>query len=647
MASSLNNGTLSALEDIIKKEATSRIMSLDPDVVVDTILQREDPQSIQEKLFSQLDRTMILSFIKANDDSRGIYVDMFKELLTMIDQTQQSQPESTTESSSTSTPANIPTPTQTHMVTAQVPPQDPLMRHHTPRALGMSRLVRPVNSESSETTTPTISAQHSSTFESGDRHNPGCITVDIRFTKPYSCVWAPTFMSKDEFFRSKLKVRKMKPMKEWGQDAETLYKFIKLLNPPFLCHRVERLAKTLEGGPMITFPETNTTKEVVKSWNAAKKAGSGHHAFYIVMAFVAVQCYKKYEEKELVDSDVGTTTRDKWYNIIENGWYLSSLTNDFGGEPFLALFPLRELYLCMGKSVDDPEGMSCVWAAVRSLLEKTDLGEFFCSLSKAVGSSLLSSLRGSGVSQETIIKQLTPIFKEYSLDGISSYSRRLVMVKHHLTPETTPLSYCGQPNQIRQLSPGSRLAPSSLLQLVAGKLEEDIIQHLILQRLPDDWLILGEAELSEPANESMLLHDFGGIVVPLCVDDGWCLLCYVNPTRFKASYPITFVDSTGSEHRLRAAVALLSTWIPSDEDWIPKDIAAREVKVLESQASCDLDIGIHVVLNACAMAKTQKPETRPLDKIICKALRVEFFVTMLNEMHLAVAKASRKGKQGT
>ncbi|KAI4859794.1 hypothetical protein F4820DRAFT_438753 [Hypoxylon rubiginosum] len=66
----------------------------------------------------------------------------------------------------------------------------------------------------------------------------------------------------------------------------------------------------------------------------------------------------------------------------------------------------------------------------------------------------------------------------------------------------------------------------------------------------------------------------------------------MNPTRSNTAHPITFVNPTKSKKVHRRALFLLRKWIPKDQDWIPKEITAKHLKVIEIQATCQQDSGI-------------------------------------------------------
>ncbi|KAI0378336.1 hypothetical protein F5Y04DRAFT_262413 [Hypomontagnella monticulosa] len=317
---------------------------------------------------------------------------------------------------------------------------------------------------------------------------------------------------------------------------------------------------------------------------------------------------------------------------------------DFGGESFLILFPIPEVLISIGIDETRIATYDRIWGHIRSILEKTEIGEFFRSLSGAVGDLLLTRFRGGA--STGIVERLTSVLKEYSLEGVTPNSPTAYGFHLYLTPKLTPLAFCGKLDSLVHLSSDSSLRPKSLLELIDGTLSEDVVRHLIHQRLPRNWSVLGRAEISKAASRDLLLHNFEGIIIPLCIDHGWCFFCYVNPTRVDVTSPITFINPTGSSARFYTALFLLSKWIPEHESWVPKGVAVERVEVVKSQAACDRDSGIHVVLNAISMAESGKPETRLLDGGVCEALRVKYFVTMLNEMQEAVSKAAEKRKEG-
>ncbi|KAI1800938.1 hypothetical protein F4811DRAFT_556351 [Daldinia bambusicola] len=108
-------------------------------------------------------------------------------------------------------------------------------------------------------------------------------------------------------------------------------------------------------------------------------------------------------------------------------------------------------------------------------------------------------------------------------------------------------------------------------------------------------------------------------MIPLRIDKGWTLVCCRNPKRIKVSYPIAIINPTDSDHKLRATLDFLEDWVPGEED-----------------------SGLHVILNAKAMVNSRVPETRPLDRNVCRTIRMKYFITALNEMQQAVSKAANK-----
>ncbi|KAI0852065.1 hypothetical protein F5Y00DRAFT_274283 [Daldinia vernicosa] len=651
MTGILNDAALSAIEDIIKEQLESKLLNLAPDQIIETLLRRQDSEDIRHKILSQLDKDSLMDMIDAREDSNTIYVDILKRILSKV-------------------------PTSSHTC---------IKKEHSGNDTSISEAnppeanVEAVQTSSPNTDIPAEPTDHiSAADENGDSNIYDYTSCGLAFEPqiPHLDAWIPMFMSEDEFYRSGPSVEEIRSTVDMGGISDRLFVFIKLLNPPYLCCRAEKYLYWAGSNRTYVLPKLDTLPDIVKAWNK----GTNPRISHIAKAFIAVKCYKKsmevanatFHESQSSAGSLAESSTDlesseedtpqyiisqllqaepkkvhvdgqKWPNIIEYGKRLSSLSEDFGGLPFLCLFPLAELDWHMSyASLVDSHAIRHVWEPLRSLMKQTGLGQFFRSLSYAVGDILHRKLLGEDTSSLDFRDRLASVFDEYSLKGILSCSPRPNELPSSIAPGLTPLVYCGRVTSLAQLNSESSLSPSSLLGLVDGVLSEDIIRHLIQQRLPNDWTILGRSEMSKVASEDLLLHSFRGILIPLCIDDGWALICYINPKRTKVADPITIINPTTSDYRFQVVLSLLSKWIPEQEDWIPKDITTQYVKNVKCQAACERDSGVHTVLNAVAMANSGVPETRLLDRKVCRALCMRYFITTLNELQQAVSKAARK-----
>ncbi|OTA57875.1 hypothetical protein K449DRAFT_385938 [Hypoxylon sp. EC38] len=234
----------------------------------------------------------------------------------------------------------------------------------------------------------------------------------------------------------------------------------------------------------------------------------------------------------------------------------------------------------------------------------------------------------------------------YSLRSITETPPKVGIEILSCQPELAPLVYCGPWSGPVHLSAESSLFPDSLLKLVNGCLMGDVIRYLLRQELPDNWCVLSQNDILQVADENMLLHDYRGIVIPLCLSNGWTFLFYTNPTSCPDAYPLQFVDPnlcfSGDLSRFLKAKDLVSRWIPKDAAWVPEEINEHQIKLASSQGASRLDSGIHVILNAIAMAKTGESESRELNARMCKAIRARYFVILLNDMRTAIEKATKK-----
>ncbi|KAI0843481.1 hypothetical protein F5Y06DRAFT_283983 [Hypoxylon sp. FL0890] len=605
----------SALEDVIKEEVEFKLMNMSADDMINTIQRRQDCQTIHDKLFNHVDGARLTTMINAREDSRKIYVDLLKEVIAKMDTPSQTQHE--------------------HLA-------------HPPTSSGRNPTVNVVASTQTD--------------------------MEIPFAPqlPGLSAWVLTFMSKDECYSIGPHVNILDVTPKIQKVTKGFLDFTRFLNPPYLCARAEYVL-SLTGKAGFTLHGLDNIRGVMKLWNTASYQGlDQRYTTDIAKAFSALHCFNHYRnmrgisarndrfsqnserlhnhsELEVfskfteIDAEYHGGQEDyhkqRWRNIVQFGGQLSPLVHDYGGEPFMLLFPLYELSKCINESLVDTHSMDYLWGRIKALLVETGFGDFLRSLSTAVGALLISSFRDADVSRRTFKEKLLPVLEMYSLRAVQlTYPSLDVDIKS----ECAPLVCCGHSAQPVHLSAESSFSPMLLLKLVNGWLGESVIRHLLRQGLSDDWCILGNAEVQQVASENMLLHDYKGIVIPLEIFEGWTLFFYTNPACSDVTHPIKFIDPTGNASKIQAAKRILSNWIPESEDWVPEKVNMQSIQPIASQVASPKDSVIHIILHAISMAKTGKPESRPLDANVCRAIRLRYFVNLLNEVQVAVAKASEK-----
>ncbi|KAI1781186.1 hypothetical protein F4818DRAFT_451373 [Hypoxylon cercidicola] len=635
--------------------------------MVDTVLRRPDHQAIYNTLFDRLYEGSVSRMISTREDTRKVYQDLFSEVIAKMENEGQGQQELVA--------IHVDPSMQIGVASPQTPSSNDSTYGSQPHASEAKRQILPSRPGSPKAdTTDTTAKSGGDALPYQENHVPSGVSGNairnIGFEPLESGLdaWAPTFMNTAEFCNIGPRPNEMETTPRVHNIAKGLYDFLDFLNPAYLSYRAERFAKKRlqKNGGFDMIPRLKNARDIVKYWHTL-----GERYNDINTAFMAVRCFDLYEKQTGIltqnepfpssnDSELEAFTeyaereRDikkrsvilkkdkvKWRDMMRLGRQLSLLLKDFGGEYFLILFPLQKLTTCIEEKLESIHSIQYPWDMIRSLLEHTGLGEFFRCLSGAVGQFFISDFRKDDISEGSFMKHIAPVFEKYSLKGITGTSPRLRFTASS-QPEQTPLVFCGNPLRSVHLGADLSLHPLSLLQFVDQALEKDIVEHLIQQGLPGGWSLLGLDDISQAADEDMLLHDFKGIVIPLCIDDGWCLFCYVNPTRFKTAHPITFIDPTNDEERYLKALGLFTKWIPKHQDWVPEAISARSVKPIDSQVTCERDSGIHIILHAGAMARTGKPESRLMDKKMCRDFRVRHFVALLNEVQQAATKAALK-----
>ncbi|KAI0541339.1 hypothetical protein GGR58DRAFT_456727, partial [Xylaria digitata] len=417
----------------------------------------------------------------------------------------------------------------------------------------------------------------------------------------------------------------------------------------------------------LAFPDMRSVENTIRAWNDAHEFNLRNS---IIRAFAAVSCFSYFRqfEKAVVrskllenplkmgkyfedsacamfaelDNESPGYPIEKWRQIKNLGENLSILAKDFGGEGFLLLFPLSELQIITGERLQKFHSTTALWKVLYDLLHSTEMGAFFRSMASTIGIPLVRHCcDGLGSQSYELSQQLDTIRLLYSLPQISEFTPRLAARVLARMPDSTPFGFCGN-LEVKHLTSNLSLTPLSLLQFAGNCLESGIVEHLIRQNLPHEWEVIGKEDISQPASKEVLLCDYQGIMIPLLIDNGWTLFCYTNPIRSKTDCLIKFINPTKSYERHQAAMNLLSAWIPKNGPWIPNGLKLRLVKLVKSQGTDENDSGIHIILNAIAMARTGNAEQRSLSKQVCKGLRIKYFVHLLHELQEVVNKEAEK-----
>ncbi|KAI1425565.1 hypothetical protein F5Y12DRAFT_795742 [Xylaria sp. FL1777] len=474
-------------------------------------------------------------------------------------------------------------------------------------------------------------------------------------------IWVLTFMAKEEIYNIAPAMEMMS-----DRDSDTLLTFTQYLNPNYICFRADHILR-LDGTDIgLAIPDMRSAKDTVRAWNDAREFSLQNS---IVRALAAVSCFIHFREFEeavirslrledphgmteyfeqsacalFAELDNGNhydinSAHEKWRKIKTLGANLTMLAEIFGGEGFLILFPLSELEVLLGKQLLEVHSIFTLCGVLCGLLQSTEMGKFFESMASAVGKPLIHKCcRGQSLTQSEFLQQLNSIRTQYSLPQVSELTPRLATSVLAKQPKSAPFGYCGS-LEVKHVNPSLSLMPLSLLQFVGNHLEPEVVEYLIRQQLPREWAVIGREDISHPASRELLLCDHQGIMIPLCIDGAWTLFCYTNPARIDIDYLIKFVNPTKSCRRYDEALNMLSAWIPKRGPWIPNGLKLRSVKVVDSQGTDEKDSGIHIILDAIAMARTGKPEARPLNAQVCKGLRIKYFVHLLNELQEAVNK---------
>ncbi|KAI1354134.1 hypothetical protein F5Y01DRAFT_274234, partial [Xylaria sp. FL0043] len=464
--------------------------------------------------------------------------------------------------------------------------------------------------------------------------------------------WVPMFMTEKDLY-------KIAPTMETLCERQpgSLLTFIRYLSPNYICFRAdESLALFAEASGLQI---QRDAKAVVQAWNSA-------YGFTLrsslTRVFLARGLFRFGFEDAASDQPKGAASektrdvllaaldaadyhghhyrREKWRKILDLGANLHAWAEKFGGEGFLALFPFFELESILGTQLPELLSSKALWTALSELLQSTEMGMLFKSMAAPIGVPLVRSFWGGpSITRSEFFLRLNHIRRSYSLSPILEFSQLKASILAN-QPRSVAFGYCGRLElEVKHWDLDLSLTPLSLLQLAGSHLEPQIVEYLIHKQLPRNWKIVGREGLRNAASKDLLLCDYVGIVIPLCIDGGWTLLCYSNPVYLQEDECLLkFVNPTKNSSRCHAALKTIESWIPTDRPWIPNGLRLDLVKEMSSQQATEEDSGIHIIVEAISMARTGKPESRPLNEQICKGLRIKYFVELLNEVQEVVNK---------
>lgn len=297
---------------------------------------------------------------------------------------------------------------------------------------------------------------------------------------------------------------------------------------------------------------------------------------------------------------------------------------------FKQIFPFSELEFVLGKQLLDIGTTSAAWTALQSLLRSTEMGDLFEIMAANIGTPFLRNCNGSNLVRPALLRRLDDIHKQFSLPPVSEFTPRLWGGLLEKQPRKSPFGYCGS-LAVRHITPSLSLSPLCLLQLAGTHLEAEVVEHMIRLYVPDKWAVIGKEEITHQASKELIYRQ-QGVLIPLFIDGAFVLFCYTNPVHTDTKHIIKLINPTKSWRRYYVALELLSDWIPKDAAWIPKGLKLDLVKVVDGQSTSEKNSGIHVILDAIAIVKTGKPESRPLTAKIYTGLRIKYFVYLLNKL---------------
>ncbi|KAI0451796.1 hypothetical protein F5B21DRAFT_362397 [Xylaria acuta] len=597
----------------------SEMRRMETNCVVGAIIGREDDHDIHNKLFDRLFGTSISQWIETRPDRNVLYQDLFDHALAEIN--------------------------------ACNPTQGQEQQQFTPTCRSTGILLEEV-------------------------HNVPDTGSPCKYLAPYNVfepqpsgigTWVPMFMTKEEIYSI------APDMGLLDKDiSERLLGFTQYLSPTYICFRLELILKAAETERNFAFPDMKSAENLVRAWKGA--SGSSLRKG-LIKTLAAVSCFSHFRQfgeavvrsqllgdprsmsQYFEDSacaifaklDDGsqyqntlTEIEEHWRRVKNLGENIAILARNLGGEGFVLLFPFRQLEVMLGKRLISFHSTNALWRALGDLLYSTEMGSFFKSMANSIGISLIDLCYGEpSPSRHEILERLDTIRRQYSLSPVSKHTPRLTENMLVKEPDSIPFVFCGS-LEARHLAPSLSLRPLSLLQFVGGHLKPEIVEYLIQQQLPRGWAVLGREDISHPATKELLLCDYQGIMIPLCIDNGWVLVCYTNPVRSEADYFIQFINPTWSYERYLVASKMIAAWIPRNAPWIPQQLKWQSVQPVDSRNASETDSGIHIIIDAIAMAKTGKPESRLLNEQICKGLRIKYFVLLLNALQETVNKGATK-----
>ncbi|KAI0435934.1 hypothetical protein F4803DRAFT_573330 [Xylaria telfairii] len=583
------------------------IQEMEPNCVVDSILDHKDNHEIYNKLFDRLFGKGVSQWIETRPDSGELYQDLFDKAIAKI---------------------NARNPNQ-----------------------GQEQEQIALDKEDSTQDTNT-SCKYMAPYNSFEPHTPGLGT------------WVPMFMTEEEVYKIAPAIETLTK-----NTSDALLAFTRYLNPAYICFRLEKILKLTETGRGLGFPGMNGAAEIVKAWNSAFK---NNRKDCLVRTFAAVSCFdccrefaeelvhnQLLEDPQTVSVDVSSgactmfakldneqyyaSFEDKWRKVKILGANLSILARNFGGWGFLVLFPFFDLETLLGQRLSQFHTYDAdLWTVLGDILRSTEMGKFFKSMADNIGQPLINEYSGQvGPAKRELLEQLGTIRLQYSVPKVPEQGPRLEINSKAWKSFPAFVMSCGGLKAMH-IAPDLSLVPVSLLQFAGNHIEPEIVEYLIRQQLPHEWVVLGREDIFQPATKELLLCDYQGIIIPLCIDNGWTLFCYTNPIRSETDYFIKFINPTKSNLRHHAALEALSAWIPKEGPWIPRGLDVQLVQPVDSQSATEIDSGIHIIIEAIAMAKTGKPESRPLNEQVCKGLRIKYFSHLLNKLQESANKEAMK-----
>ncbi|KAI0485416.1 hypothetical protein F4859DRAFT_511614 [Xylaria cf. heliscus] len=592
------------------------MQEMEPNCVVDIIMSRKDCYDIHNMLFDRLFGNHICQWVEMRPNKKELYQDLFDDALDKIKACNPNQ-----------------------------------------------------RQEQQQQITSTCRSTHIAIEEDGDTPDTNS---PCKYMAPYNNfepqtsdlgIWVPMFMTKEEIF-SKVPDRMLLDEKT----SDQLSTFIKYINPTYICYRLEDILDLAKKRKGPVFPNMRSAESTVRAWNQAKGWNLKDR---LIRAFAAVSCYNHSRQFQVMvhgqvleqprstsqyfddivcamfarlDGESEPDINTKWRLVKNMGLNLSTLAKHLGGEAFLILFPLFELEIKVGDQF--LHWPTALWDTLGNLLRSTEMRKFFNSMASTVGIPLVNMCYGGpSLPRHEFFTQLNTIRAQYSLTKVSNYGPR-VEIGLSKYPTFIPFWYFNS-FRPRRVAPNLSLSPSSLRQFFGDNIEPKIIEYLIRQELPREWEVLGKGDLSRPATKELLLCDYQGIIIPLLIDHGWTLVCYTNPIRSDVDYLIKFIDPTQSNKRYLEVAKMISTWIPKDAPWVPRGLGSELVQRIDSQSAARINSGIHIIIEAIAMAKTGKPESRPLNKQVCKGLRIKYFVHLLNQLQETANKEAVKNAPET